>query len=423
MCDGTTHHVNWFTQYLSASSTQLLNIDSGLIEALNIRLSDVSITPDAAWFDSICKYVYEKLKNEDVFLTNFYQSSAYRKLLLELEFYSNLNVDAELEPQIISSLSQTDTGSDSNSGDIPFDDEIDFVLDSSQLSMGSSSSASSTAAIALNLPSVQTVSPKHNQHSNLNHNQQPQSKCDKHLPIEKLFGTTTGTSANKQDAKLLQVVTTKHARSHSDCTGLVQNIHDIPIEPLSNVHLRRLPTGSSSDTRVGQLTGSSTNVAQPTNNDIERLIISNSCQPKMTTADLTAVTYQQRLSAKIINTAINYEGQFAVYAIHVTVIEENQQKSWHVYRRYSKFLDLKKILVKRVIIVFIASDIGLFVNLAPFVRSIHQYRKCHFQQRRHFRTHSGRCLSIVWLYWMNSWKRFAFEPMTMRICMLFLEIS
>lgn len=58
--------------------------------------------------------------------------------------------------------------------------------------------------------------------------------------------------------------------------------------------------------------------------------------------------YQQRLAAKIINTAINCDGQYAVYAIQVTVIEEYQEKSWHVYRRYSRFLDLKKSLVKRV---------------------------------------------------------------------------
>jgi sorting nexin-13 len=36
-----------------------------------------------------------------------------------------------------------------------------------------------------------------------------------------------------------------------------------------------------------------------------------------------------------------------VYAIQVNVIEENKHKSWHIYRRYSKFLELKKYLIKR----------------------------------------------------------------------------
>lgn len=56
---------------------------------------------------------------------------------------------------------------------------------------------------------------------------------------------------------------------------------------------------------------------------------------------------KQKLTAKIINTAILCEGQYAVYAIQVVVVEENQQKSWHIYRRYSKFLELKKILTKK----------------------------------------------------------------------------
>lgn len=31
----------------------------------------------------------------------------------------------------------------------------------------------------------------------------------------------------------------------------------------------------------------------------------------------------------------------------MTVVEDNQQKSWHIYRRYSRFLELKKTLAKR----------------------------------------------------------------------------
>lgn len=49
-------------QYLLPMSSNCLNIDHGLIEALTIKLKETTLTPEQTWFDSICKYVYEKLK-------------------------------------------------------------------------------------------------------------------------------------------------------------------------------------------------------------------------------------------------------------------------------------------------------------------------------------------------------------------------
>lgn len=94
--------------------------------------------PDQLWFDSMCKYVYEKMKNEDVFLNNFYQSSAYRKLLLELEFCSNQADPSDLDGH--TAHGNTDTGSagsDSNSGDIQFDEDFEFDIDSASAGSGS----------------------------------------------------------------------------------------------------------------------------------------------------------------------------------------------------------------------------------------------------------------------------------------------
>lgn len=325
-------------QYLSSSSPNFLNIDSGLIETLNIRLGDPSITLDASWLESICKFVYEKIKNEDIFLNNFYQSSAYRKLLLELELNSNLNVDSELDTNLSSTLSQTDTGSDSNSGDIQFDDEIDFVLDSCTLPTSSGNNNSMATSSLINVPVIPTILPKHNHNQHVSSASLTAPKSDKHLPTETLIETTLDISfaplANTH-AKLLDVCATKHSRSHSDCTGIVQNMQDINIEPLTQIGLRN----DTQPKTIKQIA-----------NKPERATTPNS-PPELHSAgnnETITANYQQRLSAKIINTAINCEGQFAVYAIHVTVIEDNQQKSWHVYRRYSKFLDLKKILVKRV---------------------------------------------------------------------------
>lgn len=211
-----------FKEYLLPSSSNYLNIDQGLIEVLHIKIKDTFIMPSLDWFDSICKFVYEKLKNEHVFLQNFYESPAYKKLIAELE-------DTEIDGSEIKSMSsQAESGSDSNSGD--------FILDEDDL-----------------------------------------EEYDD----------------NSIEGELLNV--TRHQRSHSD-TGVIlcQNLN--PCEPVE------IP--------------------------------------------------QKKLQAKIINTAIISSGNFAVYAIEVTVIDEDEnyikhQKSWHIYRRYSKFLELKKLLIRQ----------------------------------------------------------------------------
>jgi sorting nexin-13 len=215
-----------FKEYLLQSSSNYLNIDQGLIEVLHIKIKDTFLMPSLDWFESICKFVYEKLKNEHVFLQNFYESPAYKKLIAELE-------DNEIDgPDMKSTSSQAESGSDSNSGDFILDDDGDEL-----------------------------------------------EPCDDDDSIE---------------GELLNV--TRHQRSHSD-TGVIlcQNINSCE-EP------NELPL--------------------------------------------------KKLQAKIINTAINSSGNFAVYAIHVIVIDEDElevkhQKSWHIYRRYSKFLELKKLLVRQ----------------------------------------------------------------------------
>lgn len=323
---------------MDTSSSNALDIDTGLIETLNIRLNDITINPDSLWFESICKYVYEKLKNEDIFLSSFYRSSQYRKLLLELEFYSNFNIDGEIDSTTATQLlNQCELGSDTNSGDITFDDDIDFIaLDGSDLmalnltttTTGSGSSGSQKVS------PHRTCSPKH---------QSPREPIEK---SEEVIGRET--NAKMLDMNLLEVLgagVSKHYRSHSDCTGLVtQNtVDDIRIEPFTKESVRSLtikPMPDSGDRNSNDNTSSTTlSVGSAATANVK-----SDCQSDR----VTLICPQHRLSAKILNTAINCEGQFAVYAIQVTVIEENQQKSWHVYRRYSRFLDLKKSLVKRV---------------------------------------------------------------------------
>ena len=89
---------------------------------MHIKIKDTYISPDPSWFDSILKFLYEKLKNEHVFLQNFYESPAYKKLIAELE-------DNESDiPDIKFNSNQAESGSDSNSGDYLLD-ELDLLED------------------------------------------------------------------------------------------------------------------------------------------------------------------------------------------------------------------------------------------------------------------------------------------------------
>ncbi|CAD7092282.1 unnamed protein product [Hermetia illucens] len=251
-----------FKEYLQRQSENCLDVDGGLIEALSIKLRDHILPPDGSWFDSISKFVYEKLKNEDIFLNKFYQSSAYRSLLLELEFVGHGS-----EPDVDNPLqSYSETGSDSNSGDINFDDD---------------------------LIGVDIIS----------------SKPEIILP--------------KPD--LLEIANFKHCRSHSDCTGIVPSYSDLNLECVC------IDTIDGNKLAVAKEPQQERAKSAPTRPRVPEIQIDN----------------KQKLTAKIINTAILCEGQYAVYAIQVVVVEDNQQKSWHIYRRYSKFLELKKILTKK----------------------------------------------------------------------------
>lgn len=204
---------NLYTEYLLPNSINYLKVDQGLIEVLHIKIKDTYLLPDPTWFDSICRFIYEKIKNEEVFLSNFYESPAYKKLLLELE-------EIESEHSLdLPSIDVRSEASDTNSDDLVNDDEFDFLS-----------------------------------------------------PVDAIKNTT------------------RHQRSHSDTGILVTR---------------------------------------------EQLLES-----------------QQRLTAKIFQTAINSHGNFAVYAIEVFLIEKDSKgfdnkRSWHIYHRYSRFLELKKLILRR----------------------------------------------------------------------------
>lgn len=200
-------------------------------------------------------------------MANFYQSSAYKKLLLELDITGHpeelSGVNSDLK------LNTAESESDSNSGDLLLDDDID------ELEEGD-----------FNI-------------------QEKSRHTDK-------FPETIATSyldPNKQRF---------HQRSHSDTGVITQKMQD----DMWREELDDFVASSSTE---------QSNIITITAED-----------SKSETKE-----YKQKISAKIINTAINTEGQFAVYAIQVRIIEDQVCKRWHIYRRYSKFLEFKKLLLKR----------------------------------------------------------------------------
>lgn len=205
--------------------------------------------------------------------------------MLELEFCGQNTENIDLE----SNNTQLDTGSDSNSGDLPYEDDVDDEDFTS-------------------------------------------SSVDKHQIIENnLIGTAFDLSVlpmfkncAADGSGLLDVGSFKHSRSHSDCTGIPQTMADIKVNSFHGLH-----------------------------HDVERKtdakhLLSAADGANDHTMDKVDLSNLDKINAKIINTAIHCEGQYAVYAIQVSVVEDNQQKCWHIYRRYSRFLELKKTVVKKV---------------------------------------------------------------------------
>lgn len=204
-----------------------------------------------------------------------------------MEFCGQNTENIDLE----SNNTQLDTGSDSNSGDLPYEDDVD--------------DEDFTA-----------------------------SSVDKHQAIENnLIGTAFDLSllpmfknCLSDGNGLLDVGSFKHSRSHSDCTGITQTMADIKVNSFHGIHHDAKDMERKVETKSLPATDGADH------HNIEKVDLSN----------------LDKISAKIINTAIHCEGQYAVYAIQVSVVEDNQQKCWHVYRRYSRFLELKKTLVKKV---------------------------------------------------------------------------
>ncbi|XP_061508024.1 sorting nexin-13 isoform X3 [Anopheles gambiae] len=316
---------NLYQEYLQPSSPNYLNIDPGLIEALNFRLNDPTIQPENTWFDSICKYIYEKQKNEEVFLNNFYQSVAYKQLLRELDFHNAHDPDMPSLDHltVLGGLSaHSDSASDTNSGDIRFDETDD---DEDGAATGTQPATATTT-----LPPPITVDIKEE------HDVRAGTSAAKKPSPASLFPTT--------------VNTIKHARSHSDCTGMFAAINDLNIE-----QLRQSSDCSSNDSgnEATAVLSAPRRIPAPHLTDVSSVHEANHHQQQGHLHHhhhhhhLHHHQYKHKLSARIINTAIHCEGHYAVYAIQVHVIEDNHHKSWHIYRRYSKFLELKKLLVKR----------------------------------------------------------------------------
>jgi sorting nexin-13 len=290
-----------FSQYLTPASANYLTIDPGLIEVLNYKLNDpTTIMVENTWFDSISKFVYEKLKNDEIFLSNFYQSSAYKKLLLELDVLGQQSEhDSDIDLNLVSLGSVNNETESEGSSDLLLDDDDDET-DEEVLSVRVDHIKEEYGFTISRQPASEIANIPQPKHSNL-------------MPLS---------PAHVQLGSAAEGVAFKHNRSHSDCTGLMQGAETFRRSPLE---LKPNPPPPPV-------------VAAPM---LERE------RASLPAVDAAQLQYKQKLSCKIINTAIHSDGNYAVYAIQVEVVEENKHKSWHIYRRYSKFLELKKYLIKR----------------------------------------------------------------------------
>ncbi|XP_055676635.1 sorting nexin-13-like [Lutzomyia longipalpis] len=273
-----------YREYLIPPSTNCLTVDPGLVEVLNIKLKDTSVPPECMWFDSICKFVYEKLKNEDIFLANFYHSSAYKKLLLELDVLGHNQevLDVDLQG------SNVESGSDNNSGDIAFDDDDNTEDEKIEIT---------TAGKGDPNPDIRITT------------------VDKEI-IGMSYDLSVLPFVTQNDGANF-----KHSRSHSDCTGIVASMPEVQ-DPLREGVLQRRREDPAP-------------------------VVGDFLDVKTAERKSSFESEKGKLTAKIIQTALISDGLYAVYAVQVSVVEENHHKSWHIYRRYSKFLELKKILQKK----------------------------------------------------------------------------
>lgn len=238
-----------------------------------------------------------------------------------------------------SNHTQLDTGSDSNSGDLPYEDDVDDDEDFATSTTDKRPSIENNIIGAAYDLSV--------------------------LPMFK-NGAVDGTGG-------LLDVGFKHSRSHSDCTGISQTMADIKV---NSFHADARDSDRKVDTKP---------IPVP-------VVDTPAGDSNVVKVDLSSL---DKISAKIINTAIHCEGQYAVYAIQVSVVEDNQQKCWHVYRRYSRFLELKKILVKKVCCNNSAIELPI-INRGTFsILQCHEFRS---PPKRHFKILNDRYWNTEWLY-------------------------
>lgn len=283
------------TEYLTPGCNNHLSIDGGLVEVLHIRIRDHMLPPDGSWFESISKFIYEKIKTEEIFLHNFYQSSSYQKLLLELG-EEEMTAQDLLGPDSL--LSTDGSSSDNNSGDIPFE--------------------------------IFEATPRNQRKPAVDDKELIRLGCD---VSARQFLTTTAPSGSSHAVG-------RHNRSHSDCSGIV-TLGSFPVaESASLARPVKAAALRTSQENVMALSGDTTKGVRVHERGLaaEEQLLPRPMLPLV-----------EELSARIINTAINPSGQFAVYAIEVIVSAKEGQvlRQWHVYRRYSKFLELKKLLEKR----------------------------------------------------------------------------
>uniref|UniRef100_A0A6M2DLF5 Putative sorting nexin-13-like isoform x1 n=1 Tax=Xenopsylla cheopis TaxID=163159 RepID=A0A6M2DLF5_XENCH len=300
-----------YEKFLSEHKSDRVEVPSQMLNDLRLKIANKALIPSENWFDEIQDNVFGKFKTEDIFLTDFYRSRLYIHMLAELDMLTHGQHDydctSNLDNDSISSLEMVAGSSETDSGGAPDIDFCQSVLENDKLS----ECVMDGEALKHKVPLIQQTNADNNGYQK---------------PKEYQF----------DDKKLsTKFDYMKHTRSRSDSI-----VRQRTLSPLRH------------NIKSGDYQAS-----------IEGSVATAKFAFEHYNASFLADNYD--LTMEIIQTAIACEGgrSWGVYALNVLCHRKKVQDGslnsrlqndcsspllqWHVYRRYSHFLDLQKSVKKK----------------------------------------------------------------------------
>ncbi|XP_026465091.1 sorting nexin-13-like [Ctenocephalides felis] len=321
-----------YEKFLSDKNSDRVEVPSQMLNDLRLKIANKALNPSENWFDEIQDNVFGKFKTEDIFLTDFYRSRLYIHMLAELDMLTHGQHDydctSNLDNDSVSSLEMVAGSSETDSGGAPAENEPSANETTVKKDKNEVNGARGMDSVKATVPIIQ------------------QTNVDGVLQKSEDYQFDDKKLSTKFDYM-------KHTRSRSDSI-----VRQRTLSPLKH--------------NVKNIDGQG--LVQQTNkfgNTIEGSVATAKFAFEHYSANFLAENYD--LSMEIIQTAIACEGgkSWGVYALNVLCHRKKQQDTstnnnnsatrqqnlqnessssllqWHVYRRYSHFLDLQKSVKKK----------------------------------------------------------------------------